>query len=145
MMASPMYLSIVPSRSRMASVIGVRYSLRKWVSSDALNPSEMVVNDRMSQKSKRQLALQAAELEGARHFRKARDHGGRDKSAEGGTDLTLLMALHCVERRDPGKIDRSGGKRGIGRLDQQSVTGKREPAHGDDRGKHGARRASAAR
>jgi adenylate cyclase len=35
----------------MASVIGVKYWLRKWVSSDAVSPSEMVVNDRMSQKS----------------------------------------------------------------------------------------------
>ena len=85
----------------------------------------------------RQFALQAAELERARHFRKARDHRGRDKPAEGGTDLALLMTFHRVERRDSGKIDRGGGERGIGRLDQHSVTGKREPAHRDDRAKHG--------
>ena len=85
----------------------------------------------------RQFTLQAAELERSGHFRQARDHRRRDKPAKGGTDLALLMALHRIERRHSGKIDRSGGKRRIGRLDQHSVTRKREPAHCDDRGEHG--------
>ena len=84
-----------------------------------------------------QLSLQAAKLEGARHFREARDHRGRDKSAKGRPDLPLLMTLDRVERRDPGKIDRGGGKCWISRLDEQSVTGKREPADRDDRANDG--------
>ena len=107
------------------------------MSSDALK----ALRDRRERadvaEEQRQLTLQAAELEGARHFRKPRHHRGRDKPAKGGTDRALLMAFHRVERRDAGKIDRCGGKRRIGRLDQQSVTRKREPAHRDDRAKHG--------
>ena len=49
MIASPMYLSTVPSSPRMMSVIGDRYSLRKVDSSTAVNPSDSVVNERMSQ------------------------------------------------------------------------------------------------
>ena len=47
------------------------------------------------------------------------------------------MTFHRIERRDSSKIDRGGGKRGIGRLDQHPVTGKREPAHRDNRPNHG--------
>ena len=78
------------------------------MSSEALNPSEMVVNDRMSQKSKVNSPLQAAELESSRHFRQPRDDRGRNEAAEGGTNLALLMTLHRVEGRNPGKIDQCG-------------------------------------
>ena len=47
------------------------------------------------------------------------------------------MAFDRVERRDPGEIDRGGGKRRISRLDQHAVAGKREPADRNNRADHG--------
>ena len=49
MMASPMYLSMVPRLRRMMSVSGVSSLLMKCVSSAAVRPSEIAVKSRTSQ------------------------------------------------------------------------------------------------
>ena len=49
MMQSPMYLSIVPFRSVMISVIGDRKLFMKWVRLSASSFSDRLVKPRMSQ------------------------------------------------------------------------------------------------
>ena len=50
MIASPIYLSIVPSFSKITSVIGVKYSLRTFFNSVAVSFSEIPVNPTLSEK-----------------------------------------------------------------------------------------------
>ena len=49
MMASPMYLSSIPSSLRTIAVIGLRYSLRSLTSSSGGSFSERVVKPRISE------------------------------------------------------------------------------------------------
>ena len=137
MIASPMYLSTVPRR------IENRVGHRRQIFVEEMGQLRGVEPFRDGRErpdvaeEQGQLALQAAELERARHFRQPRDNRGRDEAPEGGTNFALLMTLDRVEGRDAGKIDRGGGKRGVSRLDEQSGARKGEPARGDDRGNHG--------
>ena len=109
MMASPMYLSTVPSSPRMMSVIGDRYSLRKVDSSTAVKPSDRVVNDADVAKHQGELALLAAELQLLRVFGQPRDHRGRHVATEGRADLAHLLPLLAVELPDAGEEHEAGG------------------------------------
>ena len=123
MMASPIYLSMVPLRLRIALVSGVR---KRFIS--AVRPcGSLLVGLRDRGEAAHvgehdgHLALLAAEHELFRRLRELLDQRRRQILAEGRADLPALRLLAHEAREDQREVDRRGRHQRIGEIDQQPV------------------------
>ena len=107
MMASPMYLSIVPLRSMMTLVSGVSSRFISVVRpcGSRLYCSEIVVKPRTSQNISVMSRSSPPSTSFSGDLRELLDEHGREVLAEGGADLPALAVGAQVVGEDEGEID----------------------------------------
>ena len=136
MMASPIYLSIVPLRSMMALVSGVRKRFIRL--GEALRIVLVVLGDGGEAahvaEQNGHAAFFAAQHQLFRRFRQLLDQLRRQVKAEGGADLlALLLLAEIIDEREH-QIDQPARDQRIGEIDQQIVRDEEVPRHADEAG-----------
>ena len=140
MMASPMYLSIVPLRSTMALVSGVKQPVHQV--GQALRVVLVLLGDRGEAahvgEQHRHDPLLAAEHELLGRLGELLDEHRREVLPEGRADLAPLRMGAQIVGEDEGEVDQRAGDQREGEIDQEIALPEVVPGHAGEERRHGA-------